>query len=117
RAVSLGRSVTPAVMLTVNVDEDEAAAQANLDEYIQTFYGYPREIVGSLQGMAAGRPDDVAAAITAYADAGARAFVLRLASIRSPEQQLERAAEALLPALRGRRMPAGSSQTIRGGSS
>jgi probable F420-dependent oxidoreductase len=116
-AAFLGRSVTPAVMLTVNIDEDEAAAQANLAEYIQTFYGYPREIVGSLQGMAAGNPGDVTDAVTAYVDAGARAFVLRLASIRTPVQQLERAAEVLLPALRARRAESGAPQTNRGGSS
>jgi probable F420-dependent oxidoreductase len=100
-AVSRGRQVTSGVMLTVNIDSDPAAAQRVLDEYVQTFYGYPREIVGSLQGMAAGTPEGVAAAVSGYAAAGARAFVLRLASIRTPEEQLERAAEVLLPALRG----------------
>jgi alkanesulfonate monooxygenase SsuD/methylene tetrahydromethanopterin reductase-like flavin-dependent oxidoreductase (luciferase family) len=94
------RTVTPAVMLTVSIDNDPAVARANLDRYVQTFYGYPRQIVGVLQGMAAGSAEDVTSAVTPYVEAGARAFVLRLASVDRPEVQLERAAETLLPALR-----------------
>jgi probable F420-dependent oxidoreductase len=100
-----GRSVTPAVMLSVNIDEDPDVAGRDLDEYVETFYGYPREIVGSIQGMAAGTGDDVKRAVSGYVDAGARAVVLRLASLRAPEEQLERAAQALLPALRTAALP------------
>jgi alkanesulfonate monooxygenase SsuD/methylene tetrahydromethanopterin reductase-like flavin-dependent oxidoreductase (luciferase family) len=82
------RTVTPAVMVTIAVHDDPAVADKQLDRYAETFYGYPREIVGLLQAMAAGPPDVVLSVLRGYWEAGARTFLLRLASLDEPQSNL-----------------------------
>jgi alkanesulfonate monooxygenase SsuD/methylene tetrahydromethanopterin reductase-like flavin-dependent oxidoreductase (luciferase family) len=88
------RAVTPAVMVTM------ASADEQLDRYAETFYGYPRQIVGLLQAMHAGSPAALVDALRGYWDAGARAFLLRLASLDAPAKLLELVAQDVLPSLR-----------------
>ena len=87
-------------MITLAVDEDITRAREQLDRYIETFYGYPRDIVGLLQAMHAGTAADAVARLRSYWDAGARAFVLRLAALDAPSELLRRVARDVLPELR-----------------
>lgn len=91
-------AITPAVMATVNIGSGDASARA-LETYVAAFYGYPLEIVSLIQATHAGPGTKVLEFLRSYWDAGARAFVLRVASLDEPERQLDSLAEAVLPTL------------------
>lgn len=100
-AAAAGRrreEITPAVMVTVNVGPDDTSAQA-LDAYVTEFYGYPLEIVSQIQACHAGPSTQILDILRGYFDAGARLFVLRLASLDAPEKLLDSLAETILPTL------------------
>ena len=86
-------------MVTINVG-DRAASQVALARYIGEFYGYDLELVSMIQACRTGSADDVLAYLREYWEAGARVFVLRLASLDAPEQQLDAVGNAVLPALK-----------------
>jgi probable F420-dependent oxidoreductase len=100
-AAAAGRdptAITPAVMATVNIGPDDASAHA-LDTYVNEFYGYPLEAVSLIQAIHAGPSTKVLEFLRSYWDAGARAFVLRVASLDAPEHQLDALADTVLPTL------------------
>jgi alkanesulfonate monooxygenase SsuD/methylene tetrahydromethanopterin reductase-like flavin-dependent oxidoreductase (luciferase family) len=89
-------SITPALMVTINVGES-TSSRRDLEAYVREFYGYPLEAVSLIQACRAGTASQILANLRAYWDAGARAFVLRLASLAEPERQLDAFAQDLLP--------------------
>lgn len=91
-------AITPAVMVTINVG-DRASSELALERYVAEFYGYPLEVVSLIQACRAGNADAVLAYLREFWDAGARAFVLRLASLDAPQQQLYALADTVLPVL------------------
>jgi alkanesulfonate monooxygenase SsuD/methylene tetrahydromethanopterin reductase-like flavin-dependent oxidoreductase (luciferase family) len=88
-------AVTPALFVTVAVDEDEARAVERLDAYCRTIYGQPVEVMRGIQAMLAGPADAVAAGLARYVDAGARHLVVRPAALDRDDhaRQLDRVAE------------------------
>ena len=86
---------TPALFVTVALDDDEARAGERLDAYCRTIYGRPAGVVGGIQAMLAGPADTVAAGLGRYVDAGARHLVIRPAALDRDDhaRQLDRLAE------------------------
>jgi len=89
-------TITPAVMVNVSVGPNPAS-QIAMESYIETFYGYPLEMVSLLQACVSGQASQVVDTLRAYWDAGARVFLLRLASLDDPLGALELAASSVLP--------------------
>jgi probable F420-dependent oxidoreductase len=83
-------SLTGAMYLTLAVDDDRARAQARIDAYLQNYYAMRPDVIRKMQMCFAGPPDDAAAWLKAYADAGASHLVLRFAG--DHERHLETAA-------------------------
>ncbi|MBO4257568.1 LLM class flavin-dependent oxidoreductase [Streptomyces griseorubiginosus] len=94
------RAITPALFITVRVDDDAPAGDRALDAYARTVYGMPLEELRKIQALVTGPADHVLQHLTRYVAAGARHLVVRLAALdlRSQHEQLERLA-ALLPAV------------------
>jgi alkanesulfonate monooxygenase SsuD/methylene tetrahydromethanopterin reductase-like flavin-dependent oxidoreductase (luciferase family) len=109
-AIAHGRdadAIRPAVMVTISIGAPDRA-QDELARYVQEFYGYPLELVGAIQACAAGTADQLLTQLRRYWDAGARTFVLRVASLDHTEQQVEALGEQLLPALASWERPTGT---------
>lgn len=92
-------AITPAVMVTINVGES-VSSQRDLDAYTREFYGYPLEAVSLIQACRAGTTTQLLADLREYWDAGARSFILRVASLVDPERQLDTLAQDLLPEIK-----------------
>jgi hypothetical protein len=71
-------AVTPALYATVNLNDDKARADKELDGYLRAYYGRPLDVMH-------------------YVDAGARHLILRIGSLTGRPQSV---AEKLLPALK-----------------
>ncbi|MCU7824507.1 LLM class flavin-dependent oxidoreductase [Kitasatospora sp. DSM 101779] len=102
-ATAAGRSpdaVTPALFVSVLVDDDPARARARMDAYARSTYGLPLDELRTIQAVLTGPAPEVAAGLRRYLDAGARHLVLRLGGRTLTEQseQLERMAD-MRPAL------------------
>jgi alkanesulfonate monooxygenase SsuD/methylene tetrahydromethanopterin reductase-like flavin-dependent oxidoreductase (luciferase family) len=98
-AAAAGRApgaVTPALFVTVALDDDESRAAERLDTYCRTIYGHPAEVMRGIQAMLAGPPDAVAAGLAGYVEAGARHLVVRPAALDRDDHagQLDRLAPA-----------------------
>ncbi|WP_369212275.1 LLM class flavin-dependent oxidoreductase [Streptomyces flavofungini] len=114
-AVEAGRApdaVTPAIYATVTVNRDEAAAKAELEHYIEHYYGRTLEQMSAIQAYGWGSAEACAEWLGAYVRAGAKHLVIRVGSL-APEPQLKEIAEVLLPAVRaiGEQTNAGSTQS------
>jgi alkanesulfonate monooxygenase SsuD/methylene tetrahydromethanopterin reductase-like flavin-dependent oxidoreductase (luciferase family) len=97
-AVAAGREdrITAAAYLTVNVARDVAAAERELGEYMEGYYGLPFAVMRKVQGCFAGQPDACAKWLGEFVEAGARHIVLRFGS-RDLARQLETAGAELIP--------------------
>ena len=101
-ATAAGRSpeaLTPALYITVHLDDDEEKATDELERYAQAYYGFPLELMAALQAFCAGAATS-ASNLKQYVDAGAEHIVLRFGSFDAMDH-LERAADVLLPTLKG----------------
>ncbi|GIF09304.1 LLM class flavin-dependent oxidoreductase [Actinoplanes siamensis] len=103
-AADTGRTadaITPALFVTVLIDEDEAGGLTAMERYATATYGMSLDELKKIQAVVAGSPDQVQVAINRYIDAGARHIVIRLGALdlRSQHRQLERVAN-LAPAWR-----------------
>ncbi|WP_240796528.1 hypothetical protein [Streptomyces sp. RFCAC02] len=100
-AAGAGRAagdVTPALFVSVRIDEDAERARRALDAYARAVYGMPLE---RTQAAVTGSGDQVLARLGRYVAAGARHIVIRPGApdLASQRDQMERIA-ALVPALR-----------------
>ena len=91
-------SVVAGVYLTAAFAGDEGEAIKLLDDYIRAYYGVPAEVMGRGMAMHAGTLDSTAEWAAAYAAAGARHIVVRLA--HPSLEGYNETAGALLGALR-----------------
>ncbi|MGW2647383.1 LLM class flavin-dependent oxidoreductase [Streptomyces sp. NPDC001393] len=104
-AVGAGRraqDVTPALFVSVRVDEDgEDGGRRDLEEYARAVYGMPLAELERIQAVVAGSAEQVRARLTRFVEAGARHLVVRLGALdlTSQREQLERVA-GLIPALK-----------------
>jgi alkanesulfonate monooxygenase SsuD/methylene tetrahydromethanopterin reductase-like flavin-dependent oxidoreductase (luciferase family) len=110
--VEAGRApdaVTPAIYATVTLGRDKEAARAELEHYIQHYYGRSLDQMSAIQAYGWGTAEDCAEWLGGYVRAGARHIVIRIGSF-DPQPQLQEIAEVLLPAVRalGTPTPVGS---------
>jgi hypothetical protein len=92
-ARSAGRDasgLTPAMYLTLAIDEDAGRADTKINAYLQQYYGMRPDETRKRQMSYAGPAAGAAAWIKAYVDAGAQHLVLRFAG--DHERHLEIAA-------------------------
>ncbi len=87
------RAMERVFYMTVNLNADPSAAQAEADRYIRTYYGVNiwRDLWGPW-----GRPDALVESIRQYANAGATTVIVRFASF-NPMGQLETFLEEVAP--------------------
>ncbi|MGY5013449.1 LLM class flavin-dependent oxidoreductase [Streptomyces sp. 900105755] len=108
-----GTDITPALFVSVRIDDDVESGRRALDGYARSAYGMPLEELEKIQAVVAGSADQVRERLGQYVAAGVRHLVVRLGSLGLPSQrdQLERAAD-LIPAVR-----AAADHTSRSGGS
>lgn len=103
-AADAGRAaeeITPALFVSVRIDEDIARGRRALDGYARATYGTPLQELEKIQAVVTGSADQVLERLGRYVAAGVRHMVVRLGALdlRSQREQLERVAE-LIPAVR-----------------
>ena len=103
-AADAGRNpedITPALFVSVRVDEGVESGRRALDDYARASYGMPLEELEKIQAVVTGSADQVLEGLARYVAAGARHIVIRLGALdlHSQRDQLERIA-ALIPAVR-----------------
>ncbi|MFF4628126.1 LLM class flavin-dependent oxidoreductase [Streptomyces griseorubiginosus] len=104
-AADAGRAtedITPALFVSVRIDDDLDSGRRALDDYARATYGMPLEELEKIQAVVTGSADQVSEHLGRYATAGARHVVARLGALdlHSQRDQLERLAD-LIPAIRG----------------
>jgi alkanesulfonate monooxygenase SsuD/methylene tetrahydromethanopterin reductase-like flavin-dependent oxidoreductase (luciferase family) len=80
-AVDAGRAaehITPALFVSVRIDQDVQGGRRALDEYARATYGTPLEDLKKVQAVIAGTADQVLEGLSRYVAAGARHLVIRL---------------------------------------
>jgi alkanesulfonate monooxygenase SsuD/methylene tetrahydromethanopterin reductase-like flavin-dependent oxidoreductase (luciferase family) len=102
-AAQAGRSpadVTPALFVSVRVDDSIESGRQVLDDYANASYGMPLAELEKIQAVITGPPEQVTEDLGRYIAAGARHLVIRLGALdlHSQRDQLERIA-ALIPML------------------
>ncbi|MFD7877964.1 LLM class flavin-dependent oxidoreductase [Streptomyces sp. NPDC059766] len=103
-AVDAGRAaedITPALFVSVRIDDDAEHGRRATDAYARATYGMPLEELERIQAVVTGSADQVLRRLDRYVAAGARHIVVRLAALdlRTQREQLERIAD-LIPAVR-----------------
>ncbi len=103
-AADAGRAeedITPALFISVRIDDDVKRGRRALDDYARAAYGMPLKELEKIQAVVTGSANQVLNALARYVTAGARHIVTRLGALdlRSQRDQLERIG-ALIPALR-----------------
>jgi alkanesulfonate monooxygenase SsuD/methylene tetrahydromethanopterin reductase-like flavin-dependent oxidoreductase (luciferase family) len=81
-------AITPAFYATLNVNPDRARAEAELEEYVQGYYGRPLEFMSQIQAYGYGTAEECAEWLAGYVRAGARHIVVRVGSL-TPANQLK----------------------------
>lgn len=74
----LNKPATTAIYLTVAVDEDEALAEAAIDQYLEHYYNAPAKVLRSFQACCGGRIETVVRFVRSFVSAGADHVVLRM---------------------------------------
>lgn len=101
RAEEHGRpadAIVPGMYATITVNSDRERARAELDEYLQAYYGRPLEVMSTVQAYCYGTAEECAAWLASYVAAGARHVVLRIGSLDAAAQ-LKTVAEEVCPAV------------------
>lgn len=80
-------ALTPAMYLTLALDDDAARADERIDAYLQRYYGLRPDTMRKRQMCFAGNAAGAAAWLKSYADAGVSHMCLRFAG--DPEPQME----------------------------
>ena len=93
------RPITPGLYATLCLDDHPARARELLRTSIERYYNAPLETIEKIQAMFAGPPQDAAAWLNSFVEAGARHIVVRLTA-DDHAAALGRFAGAVLPLLR-----------------
>nr|WP_325100418.1 LLM class flavin-dependent oxidoreductase [Streptomyces broussonetiae] len=106
------RDITPALFVSVRIDDDIESGRRALDSYARATYGMPLEDLEKIQAVVAGSADQVRKRLERYVAAGVRHIVVRLGALdlHSQREQLERVAD-LIPAVQS---AAGHASTVEG---
>ncbi|MFF7191726.1 LLM class flavin-dependent oxidoreductase [Streptomyces sp. NPDC008222] len=97
----MAEDITPALFISVRIDDDIDSGRRTMDAYAQATYGMPLGELEKIQAVVTGSADQVLERLRRYAAAGVRRAVARLGALdlRSQRDQLERMTD-LIPALR-----------------
>ncbi|MFE2217747.1 LLM class flavin-dependent oxidoreductase [Streptomyces canus] len=103
-AAEAGRAaedITPALFVSVRIDDDVESGRGALGAYARATYGMPLHELERIQAVVAGSADHVLERLGRYVAAGVRHVVVRLAALdlHSQRDQLERIAD-LIPGVR-----------------
>ncbi|MFF3329154.1 LLM class flavin-dependent oxidoreductase [Streptomyces sp. NPDC002888] len=106
-ATDAGRAtedITPALFVSVRIDDDEERGRREFDAYARATYGMPVEELEKIQAVVTGSAAQVIERLGQYTAAGARHIVTRIGAqgMRSQHDQLERIAD-LIPTVTKRR--------------
>lgn len=93
--------LTPALYATVALEDDLSRARAMLADYCESYYGLPLEAMRQVQAFYGGDGNGCAEWLDGYKAAGARHIVIRFATLEGHHEMARRAAEEVLPLLRG----------------
>jgi alkanesulfonate monooxygenase SsuD/methylene tetrahydromethanopterin reductase-like flavin-dependent oxidoreductase (luciferase family) len=95
------KDITPALFVSVRIDDDVEGGRRALDDYARATYGMPLEELEKIQAVVTGSASRVRERLGRYVAAGARHIVARLGAVDlgSQRDQLERVAD-LIPAVR-----------------
>jgi len=91
-AAEAGRSagdITPALFVSVVITDSVRAGREALEAFSQASYGLPLAQLETIQALAAGPPEHVAARLRDYAAAGARHFACRIATTSLATQRVQ----------------------------
>ncbi|MEV6028847.1 LLM class flavin-dependent oxidoreductase [Streptomyces sp. NPDC052036] len=96
----MAEDITPALFISVRIDDDIDSGRRAMDAYVQATYGMPLGELEKIQAVVTGSADQVLERLRRYAAAGVRRAVARLGALdlRSQRDQLERMTD-LIPAL------------------
>ncbi|WP_198171334.1 LLM class flavin-dependent oxidoreductase [Actinoplanes awajinensis] len=91
-------AITPALFVTVHIDEDENRSLKAMETYATATYGLSLNELKTTQAVITGSPDRVRTAINRYINAGTRHIIVRLAALdlHSQHHQLQQLA-TLIP--------------------
>ena len=92
-------AVVPALYATVCVDEDPERAAETLRASIERYYEVPLEVIASIQALFSGTPQQCAAWLGRYVEAGVGHIVVRFA-VTDHAAALEQFAASVRPVLR-----------------
>lgn len=101
-AAAIGRpagAITAGMYATITVNPDKAAAQAELEHYLEHYYGRSLQQMSQIQAYCWGSAEECADWLRDYLRAGARHVVVRVGSL-DPEPHLKDIASIVLPAAR-----------------
>ncbi|MFI9251286.1 LLM class flavin-dependent oxidoreductase [Streptomyces sp. NPDC053069] len=115
-AADAGRAaedITPALFVSVRIDDDTESGRLALDAYARATYGMPLQELERIQAVVTGSADQVLQSLGRYVAAGVQHIVVRLGALglRSQRDQLERAAD-LIPAVQAAADRAATSQAF-----
>jgi alkanesulfonate monooxygenase SsuD/methylene tetrahydromethanopterin reductase-like flavin-dependent oxidoreductase (luciferase family) len=97
----MAEDITPALFVSIRIDDDVERGRRATDAYARATYGMPLEELEKIQAVVTGPAGRVVERLGRYVSSGARHIVVRLAApdLRSQRDQLERAAD-LIPTVR-----------------
>jgi len=102
-AVDAGRDpagVARTIYVTVSLDEDADRARADLERYVDAYYGFPLDVMSQLQGFFGGDVAGCVEWLRRYVDRGADHIILRLGTLEGALPAAELVADRLLSELR-----------------
>ncbi|TQL18142.1 alkanesulfonate monooxygenase SsuD/methylene tetrahydromethanopterin reductase-like flavin-dependent oxidoreductase (luciferase family) [Streptomyces sp. SLBN-134] len=104
--------ITPALFVSVRIDNDIESGRGALDDYARATYGMPLDELAKIQAVVTGSADQVLEHLVRYVAAGARHIVVRLGALDlySQRDQLERIAD-LIPAVQAAAAHASTSES------
>lgn len=82
-------SITAGMYATIAVNPDRDAAKAQLEDYVQRYYGRPLELMSTVQAYGYGTAEECADWLASYVAAGARHLVIRIGSLDAASQLKE----------------------------
>jgi alkanesulfonate monooxygenase SsuD/methylene tetrahydromethanopterin reductase-like flavin-dependent oxidoreductase (luciferase family) len=92
-------AISTSLYVTVNINQDAAAAKAGLNDYTHTYNELPLSAMEPYQLYYGGSAADFAAWLGEYVEAGARHFILRIGSFDNYEEHVRAIADGVVPVL------------------
>ncbi|MEV5411054.1 hypothetical protein AB0K60_19710 [Thermopolyspora sp. NPDC052614] len=91
--------ITPALFVSVRIDDGPDAGRTTMDAYARATYGMPLAELEGIQAVVTGAAEQVLTGLRRYVAAGARHLVLRLGALdlHGQRDQLDRLTDLIRP--------------------